>query len=93
MKAKVGDWLVVKGTTIDKPDRRGLITEVHSPDGSPPYVVRWLETDHEATVFPGADSVSSRQRSKRKPTSARNIGSGPCNRRSHTARAIRRLPA
>jgi hypothetical protein len=57
MKAKVGDWLVVKGTTIDKPDRRGLITEVHSPDGSPPYVVRWLETDHEATVFPGADSV------------------------------------
>ena len=57
MKAKVGDWLVIKGTTIDQPDQRGLISEVHSPDGSPPYVVRWLETDHVATVFPGTDAV------------------------------------
>ncbi|SRX93023.1 putative signal transduction protein with CBS domains [Frankia symbiont of Datisca glomerata] [Mycobacterium shimoidei] len=57
MKAKVGDWLVIKGTTIDRPDQRGLITEVHSPDGSPPYVVRWLDSDHEATVFPGPDAI------------------------------------
>ena len=57
MKAKVGDWLVIKGTTIDQPDQQGLITEVHSPDGSPPYVVRWLETEHVATVFPGADAA------------------------------------
>ena len=57
MKAKVGDWLVIKGTTIDQPDQRGLITEVHSPDGAPPYVVQWLISDHEATVFPGADAV------------------------------------
>lgn len=56
MKAKTGDWLVIKGTTIDQPDQRGLITEVHSPDGVPPYVVRWLATDHEATVFPGPDA-------------------------------------
>ena len=26
MKAKVGDWLVMKGFTIDKPEQRGLIT-------------------------------------------------------------------
>ncbi|MGO9154219.1 DUF1918 domain-containing protein [Mycobacterium sp.] len=57
MKAKVGDWLVIKSGTIDQPDQRGLITEVHSPDGAPPYVVRWLATDHEATVFPGADAI------------------------------------
>ena len=57
MKAKVGDWLVIKGTTIDQPDHRGLITEVHSADGSPPYVVRWLDSDHVATVFPGTDAV------------------------------------
>ena len=57
MKAKVGDWLVIKGSTIDQPDQRGLITEVHSPDGAPPYVVRWLATDHEATVFPDAGAV------------------------------------
>ncbi len=57
MKARVGDWLVIKGTTIDKPDKRGLITEVHSEDGSPPFVVRWLDTGHVATVFPGPDAV------------------------------------
>lgn len=57
MNANVGDWLVLKGTTIDRPDQRGLITEVHSPDGSPPYVVRWLDTDHVTTVFPGPDAV------------------------------------
>jgi hypothetical protein len=57
MKANVGDRLVVKGTTIDRPDHRGVITEVHSRDGSPPYVVRWLDSDHESTVFPGSDAV------------------------------------
>ena len=57
MKAHVGDWLVIKGTTLDQPDQRGLITEVHSSDGSPPYVVEWLETGHLATVFPGPDAL------------------------------------
>lgn len=57
MKAKVGDWLVIKGTTIDQPDQRGLITEVHSSDGSPPYVVHWLDSDHVTTVFPGPDAL------------------------------------
>jgi hypothetical protein len=57
MKAKVGDWLVIKGATIDQPGQRGLITEVHSNDGSPPYVVHWLDTDHVATVFPGPDAL------------------------------------
>lgn len=57
MNAMVGDWLVIKSSTIDQPDQRGLITEVHSPDGAPPYVVRWLATDHEATVFPGPDAL------------------------------------
>ena len=36
MKAQVGDWLVIKGLTVDRPERHGLITEVHSTDGSPP---------------------------------------------------------
>jgi hypothetical protein len=57
MKGKVGDWLVIKGATLDRPDQRGLITEVHSSDGSPPYVVRWLDNDHLATVFPGPDAI------------------------------------
>ena len=57
MKAKVGDWLVMKGFTIDKPEQRGLITEVHAEDGSPPYVVQWLDNGHVATVFPGPDAI------------------------------------
>lgn len=57
MKAKVGDWLVMKGFAVDQPEQRGLITEVHSDDGSPPYVVHWLENGHIATVFPGPDAI------------------------------------
>lgn len=57
MKAKVGDWLVMKGTTIDRHEVRGLITEVRTSDGSPPYVVHWQGSDHDTTVFPGADAI------------------------------------
>ena len=57
MKANVGDWLVIKGTTTERSEQRGLITEVHSADGSPPYVVRWLATGHVATVVPGLDAI------------------------------------
>lgn len=57
MKANVGDWLVIKGTTTELADQRGLITEVHGADGGPPYVVRWLANDHVATVFPGSDAI------------------------------------
>jgi uncharacterized protein DUF1918 len=57
MKAHVGDWLAIRAATIDNAVQRGLITEVLSSDGSPPYVVRWLADGHVATVFPGPDSV------------------------------------
>jgi hypothetical protein len=57
MKANVGDYLVVKGTTTDRHDQHAEILEVRSQDGSPPYVVRWLVTGHEATVYPGSDAV------------------------------------
>jgi hypothetical protein len=57
MKANVGDFLEIKGTTVERRDQRGVITEVRSADGSPPYVVRWLGSDHVATVFPGPDAV------------------------------------
>jgi Domain of unknown function (DUF1918) len=57
MKAKVGDWLMVKGATVEQREHCGLITEVRSADGSPPYVVRWADSGHEATVFPGPDAI------------------------------------
>ncbi|MGW5718603.1 DUF1918 domain-containing protein [Amycolatopsis sp. NPDC003865] len=57
MHAQPGDWLVVKGPRVDAPEQRGRILEVHSADGTPPYVVRWTADDHVSTVFPGPDAV------------------------------------
>ncbi|MFI9450756.1 DUF1918 domain-containing protein [Amycolatopsis sp. NPDC052450] len=57
MRAQRGDWLVIKGPVVGKPDQRGLIIEVRNPDGAPPYVVRWPQDDHVSTVFPGPDAV------------------------------------
>ncbi|OBK52692.1 DUF1918 domain-containing protein [Mycobacterium sp. 1081908.1] len=57
MKAGVGDWLVIKGTTTELADQWGEITEVRGPDGAPPYVVRWLTNGHVTTVFPGPDAL------------------------------------
>jgi hypothetical protein len=57
MKAKVGDFLVVKGTTTAQHEQHAEILEVRTEDGSPPYLVRWLVTGHDATVYPGTDAV------------------------------------
>ncbi|MEU7004627.1 DUF1918 domain-containing protein [Nonomuraea sp. NPDC046570] len=56
MKAAVGDRLVVEGTYNNEPRRIGVIMELRRPDGSPPYVVRWVETERETLVFPGPDA-------------------------------------
>jgi hypothetical protein len=57
MRAKTGDWLVVRGRTLDDPVREGLIVEVPHPDGSPPYRVHWLDDGRLSLVFPGSDAV------------------------------------
>jgi len=56
MFASVGDRLVVRSNHVDGPVRDGEIIEVRHEDGSPPYVVRWSDTGHEALVFPGPDA-------------------------------------
>lgn len=56
MHAKPGDWLVVEKGGIGEEARRGQIEEARSADGAPPYRVRWLDTGHEALVFPGPDA-------------------------------------
>jgi len=50
MYARVGDRLVVS----DDPARSALIIGVPHPDGSPPYVVKWLADGHIAMVSPSA---------------------------------------
>jgi hypothetical protein len=56
MKAHVGDRLIFEGTHVGDRRRVGIILEVRNSDGTPPYLVRWLDTDHEALVFPGPDA-------------------------------------
>ena len=46
MRARVGDRLVVGA------DRIGVVIGVPSADGTPPYIVKWLEGGHIAMVQP-----------------------------------------
>ena len=57
MKASPGDRIVVRGRTLGDRHRAGLITEVLGPDGTPPFMVRWLDSEHECFFIPGADAV------------------------------------
>jgi hypothetical protein len=50
MHAKIGDRLIVEGD----PARTGLIIGIPHPDGTPPYIVKWLADGHIAMVSPGA---------------------------------------
>lgn len=57
MRAHTGDWLIVKGRTDSSAARRAMVLEAHGPDGSAPFLVRWIESGQEAFVFPGPDAV------------------------------------
>ncbi|HEX6875780.1 MAG TPA: DUF1918 domain-containing protein [Nocardioidaceae bacterium] len=57
MHASVGDLIHVSGTHVSDHERDGKILEVRGKDGTPPYVVRWFDTGHEALVFPGPDAT------------------------------------
>jgi Domain of unknown function (DUF1918) len=57
MRAHTGDLLIVKGRTDSSAARRAMVLEAHGPDGSAPFLVRWIESGHEALVFPGPDAV------------------------------------
>ncbi len=56
MRASVGDRLIIEGTYNSEPRRIGVIMEVRHADGSPPYVVHWMDAKHETLVFPGPDA-------------------------------------
>ncbi|NKY59360.1 DUF1918 domain-containing protein [Nocardia flavorosea] len=56
MRAQVGDWLVIECGSVGGGIQRGLIEEVHGPDGGPPYLVHWIDTGRRALIFPGPDA-------------------------------------
>ena len=56
MHALVGDRLILEGTHVGDHRRVGVVMELRHPDGTPPYVVRWLDDGNEGLVFPGPDA-------------------------------------
>ena len=57
MQAKVGDHIVVRGHTVNIPDRDCEVLEVHGADGAPPYLVRWSDSGTTGLFFPGSDAA------------------------------------
>lgn len=56
MIALPGDWLVVPPDDATQRPREGLILEAQSLDGSPPYLVYWVEQRDTELVHPGPDA-------------------------------------
>ncbi|MXM64686.1 DUF1918 domain-containing protein [Streptomyces sp. HUCO-GS316] len=56
MRAHLGDQLVIESPTTGVTRRDGEIVGLHHDDGTPPYDVRWSDTDEVTLVFPGPDA-------------------------------------
>lgn len=56
MRARPGDRIVIRGRTVETPDRHGEIIEVRGDNGEPPYRVRFGE-GRESVVYPGSDFI------------------------------------
>ncbi|MFF7047225.1 pyridoxamine 5'-phosphate oxidase family protein [Streptomyces griseorubiginosus] len=56
MRAHLGDQLVIERTTTGAAKRDGEIVGLHHEDGTPPYDVRWSDTNEVTLVFPGPDA-------------------------------------
>lgn len=54
MEAAQGDRIVIRGRTVESPDRHGEIIEVRAAAGGPPYLIRF-DDGHESMIQPGTD--------------------------------------
>ncbi|MFI9809195.1 pyridoxamine 5'-phosphate oxidase family protein [Streptomyces sp. NPDC052301] len=56
MRAHLGDQLVIESPATGGARRDGEIVGLRHEDGTPPYDVRWSDTDEVTLVFPGPDA-------------------------------------
>jgi hypothetical protein len=56
MNASIGQNIVIRGKTVEAPDKHCQIIEIRGVDGGPPYMVRF-DDGHETLVYPGSDAV------------------------------------
>lgn len=68
MHATVGDRLVIKSHHVGDRDREALVLEVHGPNGTAPYKVRWSD-GQESLFFPSSDCSVSKARADEKEES------------------------
>nr|QIY76682.1 DUF1918 domain-containing protein [Streptomyces sp. RLB1-33] len=57
MRARVGDEIVIHGTTAGVVARDGEVVGLSHPDGSPPYDMRWAENRQVTLYLPGPDAI------------------------------------
>jgi Domain of unknown function (DUF1918) len=57
MQARVGNQIRVRGHHQGEPDRCGEVLAVRGAGGTPPFVIRWDDSDHEVLFFPGTDAA------------------------------------
>jgi hypothetical protein len=57
MRARVGDWIVVRGRTFGALGREGRIDELLHADGSPAAAGALLDDDRRSVLFPGPEAV------------------------------------
>jgi hypothetical protein len=62
MHAKVGDKLRIHASHIGTPDQVGRIVEIRGANGTPPYLVDFLDGSTRL-VFPGPDALVESARS------------------------------
>ncbi|MEV7202521.1 DUF1918 domain-containing protein [Streptomyces griseoluteus] len=56
MRAQRGDHVVIESPSTGAARREGEIVGLRHADGTPPYDVRWSDTDEVTLVFPGPDA-------------------------------------
>ncbi|MFD9974269.1 pyridoxamine 5'-phosphate oxidase family protein [Streptomyces sp. NPDC059017] len=84
MRAHLGDQLVIDSPATGGTRRDGEIVGLHHEDGTPPYDVRWSDTDQVTLVFPGPDA---HVRYLEHPSGATPAPSGPDAERAGTTPA------
>ncbi len=57
MRAQAGDRIRITGHHVGEHVRSGHVVEARGPDGTPPWVVRWDDSEHDCLFFPGPDAA------------------------------------
>ncbi len=88
MQAHLGDQLVIESTTSGATRRDGEIVGLHHEDGTPPYDVRWSDTNEVTLVFPGPDAHVNHLESASPATASRAPHDAPAADRAPSSDAV-----